>query len=59
MMRMDAYRQFKSLLFSGDLRPGQFVSQRELAELIGVPLNPIREAIRQLECERLINVYPK
>ncbi len=59
MMRMDAYRQFKNLLFSGDLRPGQFVSQRELAGLLEVPLNPIREAIRQLECERLINVYPK
>ena len=59
MLRMDAYRQFKNLLFSGDLRPGQFVSQRELAGLLEVPLNPIREAIRQLECERLINVYPK
>jgi len=59
MMRTDAYREFKKRLFSGDLKPGQFVSQRELASLIGVPLNPIREAIRQLECEKLINVYPQ
>ena len=59
MMRTDAYRQFKQRLFSGDLRPGQFVSQRELADLIGVPLMPIREAIRQLECEQLIKVFPK
>lgn len=59
MMRTDAYRQFKKCLFSGELKPGQFVSQRELASLIGVPLNPIREAIRQLECEKLINVYPQ
>ena len=59
MMRTDAYRQFKKCLFSGELKPGQFVSQRELAAMIGVPLNPIREAIRQLECEKLINVYPQ
>ena len=59
MMRTDAYREFKKRLFSGDLKPGQFVSQRELATMIGVPLNPIREAIRQLECEKLINVYPQ
>lgn len=59
MMRTDAYRQFKKCLFSGELRPGQFVSQRELADLLGVPMNPIREAVRQLESERLINVYPK
>ena len=59
MMRTDAYRQFKKCLFSGELKPGQFVSQRELASLIGVPLNPIREAVRQLECEKLINVYPQ
>lgn len=59
MLRMDAYRQFKKCLFSGDLKPGQFVSQRELAEMLDIPLNPIREAIRQLECEKLINVYPQ
>ncbi len=59
MMRTDAYRAFKKCLFSGELKPGQFVSQRELAALLAVPLNPIREAIRQLECERLIKVYPQ
>lgn len=59
MMRTDAYRQFKKCLFSGQLKAGQFVSQRELALLLGVPLNPIREAIRQLESEGLINVYPQ
>jgi DNA-binding GntR family transcriptional regulator len=59
MMRTDAYREFKKCLFSGALKPGQFVSQRELASLIGVPLNPIREAILQLASERLINVYPQ
>jgi DNA-binding GntR family transcriptional regulator len=59
MMRSDAYLAFKKCLYNGELKPGQFVSQRELAELLKVPLNPIREAIRQLDSEHLIKVYPQ
>src|SRR5215510_12828317 len=57
MMRSDAYDQIKVRLFAGELRSGQFVSQRELTELLGTTLNPVREAIRKLEAEGLINVY--
>lgn len=56
-LRTDVYDQLKIRLFTGELRPGQFVSQRELAALLGATLNPVREAIRQLEVEGLINVY--
>lgn len=57
MMRSDVYEQLKERLFAGELRTGQFVSQRELAALLGATLNPVREAIRKLEAEGLINVY--
>jgi DNA-binding GntR family transcriptional regulator len=57
MMRMDVYDQLKARLLTGELRTGQFVSQRELTELLGATLNPVREAIRKLEVEGLINVY--
>jgi DNA-binding GntR family transcriptional regulator len=57
MMRSDVYDQLKVRLFAGELRSGQFVSQRELTELLGTTLNPVREAIRKLEAEGLINVY--
>ncbi len=57
MMRTDVYDQLKERLFTGELRTGQFVSQRELATLLGATLNPVREAIRKLEAEGLINVY--
>lgn len=56
-LRTDVYDQLKVRLFTGELRPGQFVSQRELVSLLGATLNPVREAIRQLEAEGLINVY--
>jgi DNA-binding GntR family transcriptional regulator len=57
MMRSDVYDQLKVRLFAGELRSGEFVSQRELTELLGTTLNPVREAIRRLEAEGLINVY--
>lgn len=57
MMRTDVYDQLRERLFSGELKAGQFVSQRELTELLGVTMNPVREAIRKLEVEGLINVY--
>lgn len=57
MMRTDVYDQLKERLFAGELRSGQFISQRELTTLLGATLNPVREAIRKLEAEGLINVY--
>jgi DNA-binding GntR family transcriptional regulator len=57
MMRSDVYDQLKVRLFAGELKSGEFVSQRELTELLGTTLNPVREAIRRLEAEGLINVY--
>ena len=59
MMRTDVYHQLRERLFSGELRTGQFVSQRELTSLLGATLSPVREAIRKLEVEGLINVYPQ
>lgn len=56
-LRADVYDQLKDRLLAGELRTGQFVSQRELADLLGATLNPVREAIRKLEAEGLINVY--
>jgi DNA-binding GntR family transcriptional regulator len=57
MMRSDVYDRLKERMFAGDLRSGQFISQRELTTLLGATLNPVREAIRKLEAEGLINVY--
>lgn len=56
-MRTDVYDQLKLRMFAGELRSGQFVSQRELMALLGATLNPVREAIRKLEAEGLITVY--
>ncbi len=59
MQRISAYERFRARLLSGELKPGQFVTQRELAHLAGVPLGAAREAIQQLEHDRLLKVYPQ
>lgn len=59
MLRVEAYERFKRRLMSGELRPGQFVTQRELAALAGVPLNPAREAIQRLAFESLVKIHPQ
>jgi DNA-binding GntR family transcriptional regulator len=59
VLRDEAYDRFRERLFSRRLSPGQFVSQRELCDLVGVPLGPMREALKRLEAEALVRVYPQ
>lgn len=59
MSRADAYHDFRERLLSGELSPGQFVTQKELAQLAGVPLGTAREAIQRLQHESLLKVHPQ
>lgn len=56
LLREKAYNGFKSHLFANKLKPGQFISQRELSEILDVPLNPVREALQRLEVTGLIKI---
>ena len=58
-LRDVAYARLVRHLHTGTLRAGQFVSQRELVGLTGVPLAAIREAIPRLEAERLLETVPQ
>lgn len=58
-LRDKAYDSFTERLLSRDIRPGQFVSQRELVEITGMPLGAIRELIPRLEVEGLITTVPQ
>lgn len=58
-MRDTAYSSFTEKLLARDIQPGQFVSQRELVELTGMPLGAIREMIPRLEADGLIRTSPK
>lgn len=58
-LREKAYESFTHHLLARDIRPGQFISQRELVELTGLPLGAIRELIPRLEAEGLIKTMPQ
>lgn len=58
-LRERAYDSFTRHLLASDVRPGQFVSQRELVELTGLPLGAIRELVPRLEAEGLIKTVPQ
>ena len=44
----------RDMIMGGELPPGGFLRQRELAEQFGVSATPVREALRRLESEGLI-----
>jgi DNA-binding GntR family transcriptional regulator len=49
-----AYRALREEITTGRLKPGQRVTERALAEHLGVSPTPVREALQRLEHERLI-----
>jgi DNA-binding GntR family transcriptional regulator len=49
-----AYRAIRDAIVTGELRPGQKVTERGLAELLSVSPTPVREAIRRLEQDGLL-----
>lgn len=58
-LRERAYASFTERLLARDIRPGQFVTQRELVAMTGFPLGAIRELVPRLEAEGLIKTVPQ
>ena len=53
-LRQEVYDQLRDKIISAEILPGETVSLRGLAEKFGVSLMPVREALWQLESERII-----
>lgn len=49
-----SYRSIRAAITTGELRPGQKVTERGLAERLSVSPTPVREAIRRLEQDGLL-----
>lgn len=50
--------QLREAIISGELQSGAKLSQDELASRFGTSRIPVREALRQLEAEGLVTLYP-
>lgn len=59
LLAQQAFLAFKQLLFSGEIRAGQFISVSELVERCGLPLAPVREAVKHAESVGLVRILPK
>jgi DNA-binding GntR family transcriptional regulator len=53
-MREEVYNTLLGWIMQGELRPGEKLLDRELAESMGVSRTPVREALRRLEDKGLV-----
>src|SRR3954470_19761227 len=51
-----AYTQVRDLILSGELEPGAVLPQAALARTIGMSTTPLREALRRLKQEGLVEL---
>ncbi len=54
-----AYGEILENLFRGRLPAGAFVSQNDLVALLGIPVAPLRDALRVLEAEGILSIHPR
>ena len=53
-----AARKLRTLILTGELQPGERVTEAELTDLLQISRTPAREAIRILSSEGLLVVFP-
>jgi DNA-binding GntR family transcriptional regulator len=53
-LRERVFNKLRGMIIAGELLPGQSITLRELSERFGVSIIPIREALFQLESEKII-----
>ncbi|MDH5287981.1 MAG: GntR family transcriptional regulator [Betaproteobacteria bacterium] len=58
-LRDQAYQRFTRGLLAREIHAGQFVTQRQLTAITGMPLGAIRELIPRLEADGLIRTVPQ
>ncbi|WP_457637974.1 GntR family transcriptional regulator [Oceanithermus sp.] len=58
LVRQAAYEKLKQLIVSGNLQPGERLSEPALAEALGVSRTPVREALQRLAQEGLVEMRP-
>lgn len=57
-LRHQVLQTLRNAIIDGQLSPGQRLTERELTEMLGVSRTVVRESLRQLESEGLIELIP-
>lgn len=58
-LRDAVFETLREAILKGQLAPGQHLMEMQLAYQLGVSRTPVREAIRLLELEGLVNMIPR
>ncbi|WIF96003.1 GntR family transcriptional regulator [Caminicella sporogenes] len=58
-LREVVFEYLRNSILNGELEPGERLMELQLAEQLGVSRTPIREAIRKLELEGLVEMIPR
>jgi DNA-binding GntR family transcriptional regulator len=59
LLKDRAYAELKRRILAGRHRPGEFLSERQLADELAMSQTPIRAAVDRLEAEGLLAVSPQ
>lgn len=54
-----AYTRILQTLFEKKIPAGAFLSQNDLVELLGIPVAPVRDALKVLETEGIVTIHPR
>ncbi|MFW6271208.1 MAG: GntR family transcriptional regulator [Bacillota bacterium] len=58
-LRKQVYEVLREVILEGKLKPGEKITEAEIAEKLNVSRTPVREAIRRLELEELVVIVPQ
>ena len=58
-LREQVYDHLRYLMSRGEIQPGAFINQDELAARLGVSRTPLRDALLQLEAEGFVAILPR
>lgn len=58
-LREVIFNSLREAIIVGELKPGERLTEVQLAEKMGVSRTPVREAIRKLELEGLVDMIPR
>lgn len=59
LLKDQAYERIKGRLLNNDYPPGSFLSERQLADNLGMSKTPVKAALERLETEGFISVSPQ
>ena len=59
LLSEDIAQSIKTAIIKGKFKPGEKISEGELAESMGISRTPLREAFRKLENEGFIEIIPR